>query len=354
MDDRKVLVITPDLSITGATTSAFSLVRILKELEYSVSIISSEDGEYRAKFEKLGCKIEIRNQVACSEEYKEHLRKDFDFVVVNSSSCMPYLYFFINTDTKVIWWLHETREQLESTGTRLIPQPLIGSNIIFAAAHRSVQRGIKELFGYSTALLPIPLFEPEKETKADLGELDQNIAKVRFFIPAAYTYIKGQDTLLKTIARLPKEYLDKSEFTFCGYSLEAQSEYEEKIFKMGNSLPNVKMLGKLDQAEVYDYYHKCDCVVAPSRIDSGPSTIIEAMSLKKLVLVSDCAGIAEYITDCVSGFVFGSEDELFQRLLLIISDLSSLRKITNEGYKVYLENYAPEVTKDALLEMIEG
>ena len=344
---KRVLIFVPDLSLNGAQTVLFSLTQILIILGYEPTLISSEDGEYRDKYLELGCTIAIRPNVSCSYDFKIFLNRCFDLVIINTSSCLPYIYFFINKEIRVIWWLHETKEQLVATGSYLPAPQLLSENITYAAAHRSVQRGMLELHKAKIPVLPIPV--PDEDNKSSLLG-DDNITS--FFIPAAYTYIKGQDILLKAIASLPEEYKYRSHFVFCGYSLPSQEDYRQALVDIGNKLSNVTMLNSLSQGEVFEYYRKSDCVVAPSRIDSGPASIIEAMMFGKLTLVSSQAGVSEYITDCINGFVFHDEKELFQRLLLIISDKLALKEVANKGQIVYKNNFHPDTVSEILNNLI--
>ena len=343
---KKMLLFVPDLSLNGAQTVMFELLLILGK-KYAVTLISSEDGEYRKKYMEIGVRISIRPYVACSEEFKRYMRKEYDLIFLNTSSTIPYIYFFINTDSKVLLWLHESEEQLKNE-SRLFPAPqLLSPNITVCGVTERVRRGIKNIFGCEISRLHMPIREVNQrnEKKDD---------KVRFFIPAAYTYIKGQDILLETIAKLPKEYINKSEFIFCGYCLDGQAEYYDHIKKIGGMLDNVIMLGALDREEVYKYYAECDCVVAPSRIDSTPTSIIEGMMFKKLVIVSSGAGISEYITDCVNGFVYNNSEELFQRLLLVINDCHNLSKVYEKAYELYTDNFSQNAVERELNNLIDG
>ena len=346
--EKRALVVLPDLEMNGAQTVMIKMIEIIKEESFSITIISPEDGAYRKMYTKAGCIVAIRPYVVASEEFKDYMRK-YDLVFLNSSSCIPYLYFFINTKTTVLLWLHETEQQLERTGTS-IPHPLLLSpNINFAGVTRAVLRGIKRLYDYEINLLPMPIPDEHMKYADNVRKTDI----VEFFIPAAYTYIKGQDILLRAIAKLPKLFFEKAHFTFCGYKLPDQDEYYRGIKEVASKLENVTFLEQLSQDEVYKIYDQCDCVVAPSRIDATPTTIVEAMMFEKIVLVSSDTGISEYLTDCVNGFVFKDEDELLKRLLLIISDLGSIGNIAKAGYHVYRDNFSPEAVKKALKNILD-
>lgn len=344
-NNKTMLVIVPDLDLNGAQTVLCELLN-LKYSDYRIVILSPSDGEYRSTYSKQGYDIVVKPYVSASDEFRTFLQTSFDLIFINSSSCILYLYYFINTKVRVLFWLHESKEQLESTQTNFINPHLLSNNITFYGVIKRVQRGIKELYSYDIEILHMPIKDLSKEVTCDPCQLKSkyNVPddKVLFFIPGAYTYIKGQDILLEAITKLPETFFRKSFFVFCGYELEGQKEYYKSIHALADKLNNVLMLEKLPREEVYNWYNAADCVVAPSRIDSTPTTIIEAMMFHKLTLVSKGAGISEYIKDCIDGFVFGDLDELNKRLLLIIDNPAALTQVREAGYMIYKKYFSPD------------
>ena len=81
-DLKQALVFVPDLSLNGAQTVLFTLIKILNDLNFKSTIISSEEGIDRDKYLSIGCAISIRSQVYCSEELKEFLCDNFDLVLM--------------------------------------------------------------------------------------------------------------------------------------------------------------------------------------------------------------------------------------------------------------------------------
>ncbi len=335
--EKNLLVITPSLKLQGALTVLVELLSYYENKSVQLFILSPEDGNYRDILLSMGCIVVIREYVSCSSSYRKFLQTAFDGVFINSAACNFYAYYFMNTTTKVLWWFHETKEQLSTMLNHQLHLGLLSENFTLAGVMPSVQKGLKELFDVDAALLPMAIADRYNGNK----EL-QN--KVTFFLPAGYTFIKGQDVLLKAILLLPPEERQKAVFIFCGYQLEGQMEYYEKIKNLAAKIPEVLFAEELPQEEVFDLYKKADCVLAPSRVDATPTTIVEAMMFETLCLVSDATGMAAYIEDCKNGFVFPSEnaEELMKRLLLIIHDRDSLTDLAEAGRKVYEEHFTKE------------
>ena len=343
---KKALVITPDMELNGAQTVLSELLLLLEDT-YSISMISPSDGKYKKMYNGRGYSVEIRPYVVGDRTFRHRLQTEYDLVLMNSSSVTPYIYYFINTDVNVLWWLHESKPQLVTENNMINPQ-LLSENIRIFGVTEAVKAGINELYGFDIDILHAPIAECREDyVESEVG-IDVPSGKTIFFIPAAFTPIKGQDVLLKTILSLSESMMDKAEFVFSGYQLPGQEAYYKDIKNIISRLPNVIDLGSIERNEVYNWYNKCDCVIAPSRVDSLPTSIIESLMFKKYALVSNNTGISYYMKDCVNGFVFGNEEELLKRIMLIIEDGKSLGEIAEAGYGLYKERFSPEAVKAVL------
>lgn len=338
--NKNMLIIIPDLKLGGTLTVLLELLYKFKERNYRLFVISGEDGQYREKLLKEGAYVIIRPYVACGDTYRSFLQTAFDLVFINSVACYYYVYMFMNTKVKVLWWIHETKQQLSTMKEGLLDFRLLSSNIQLMGVTKSVAKGINELYGLNIPLLHMPI-----EDKYEIDRIPENHEKIVFFMPAGITYIKGQDILLKAILGLPKDFYNKAQFVFCGYYLEGQNEYYNMIHELAKDKSNIVMLGELTKEEVYDQYCKSHCILAPSRIDATPTTIVEAMMFNKLCICSNATGISEYMKDCEDGFVFPSENvfELQKRIMIVIDRFDKLNKLADSGRKIYQRYFSPDV-----------
>lgn len=345
---ENILVIVPNLNIGGALIVLLEMLENLQKLNYQIYVVSSENGKFRDVFLEMRIPVIIRPYVVCEMSYRRFLQRYFQLVFVNSASCYAYIYFFLNVKVRVLWWLHETKAQLSTLGSGMPDFRLLSANIQAVGVTKEVALGIEELYKVDIPVLHMGI----KDCLEHPVVFTEN-NKVRFFMPASFSIIKGQDLLLQAIMLLPKKFQEKSEFIFCGYQLEGQNEYGNKIREIAKQCSNVIVLGELTKEEVYQTYKEVDCVVAPSRVDATPTTIVEAMMFRKICLCSDATGISKYMHDCIDGFVFKSEDvqELLKRILLIIDSTAKLDSIAGAGRKIY-EQYFSQKAVNKQLEIL--
>lgn len=339
-----ILIITPDLSLNGANVALMELMRLFAQKKFNMWIMASEDGGFRKQAESMNARVIISPYVKSDVE-KSVLKHEFRFVFLNSSSVHYYALYFQNTQIPVYWWFHESFEQLNSSRDNFVHLSMLSSNFTFLAVTDKVARGLSDLYGVRPEILPMPIAEPSYINDSKPGN-----DRITFFMPASYTYIKGQDVLLKAVGRLPAEYIERSEFILAGYKIPTQEQYYDIIRKMCALLGNVRMTDEIPREEVYRIYGQCDCVIAPSRTDSTPTTAAEGLMFGKICIVSDGTGISEYITDGTDGLVFKSEDadELSGIIMRIIDNFSGFKNIGTEGRKLYEKYFEPGTVLDRI------
>lgn len=340
---KRLLCITPDLSQSGAPIALYGLLRIIRRNnKYEIFILTYGAGELLASYSDLVGQdhIDILDGLNPTSEFRQRLQKNYDVIFLNTAAVYTFSFFYQNLDLPVYWWIHEAPSLIEDSFPGFPNPHLLSPNFRLFAPSEGAAAGFRAHYAYDINTLPVPVDIPSEISQ----ELPFTLPDDRciFIIPAAYTYIKGQDILLSAINSLPDEYRKQSYFIFCGYSLEKQAQYKNALFEVVSSLDNILMLENLPRNTVYSLMNRCHCIIAPSRIDTIPLSIVEGMMFHKLTLVSSNTGISHYIRDCENGFVFSDPDGLLKRLLLIINDHSSLTRISERGYDVYNSCFSPD------------
>lgn len=144
--------------------------------------------------------------------------------------------------------------------------------------------------------------------------------------------IKGLDILLEALERLHKKTLEKINLTIVTIPDESELSYynciKEKFLKLGFS-DWQESLSHEDLVNVLSNQH---LLIAPSRSEVAPLTILEAFALKIPVLGSDIPAIQNMIKDNVNGMLFKSENisDLSEALTSIIEEPEVLQKWSDQ------------------------
>lgn len=342
---ENILVISHSLDRAGAPLVLLDLMKQYRDY-YNVVLISMKDGILRDEILKNNIPVFICMPVPFKKcgAYKD--LDQFKMVWINTIICHGFLQFFQNKEIAVYWWIHEADSLLELYYERMPELPLYSENIAILSVSRQVQMMIKKLYQLDTEIMPMPVedvFMDEKEQKQS--------GKVRFFMPAKCQRLKGQDVVVKAILNLPEEYRAKTEFVFAGGKDEKEPDYYELLLAVEKAYPNtVKVLGEVSKERVYEEYEIADCVLAPSRQDATPTTMVEAMMFQKLCLCSDGTGISRYLENGINAFIVKKEDEeeLLKKIIYIVDHIDGLDGIAKAGRKVYLENFETSVVREKL------
>ncbi|MBR0093549.1 MAG: glycosyltransferase family 4 protein [Lachnospiraceae bacterium] len=343
--EKQVAVFLHSLHTGGSQTAMLEMTRLLKECGIRPLICAVHDGAVKDTFLREGIPCCICGQPENREEVRAFFLEHFDAVWLNTVSAYYFSYFFLNTKMPLIWWFHETKEVL-SAFDGYFPNPMgLSENIRFAATTKKMQQSLRELYEKDAVLLPLPL-QDMRDTFAPAPER----GKVRFLFPATYKAIKGHDLFLKAVSLLPANLRVQAEYICCGHTYPEDVSYREQLDGIAARMEDVTLTDALTRDALYQQYADCDCVLAPSRLDSGPLTVMEAEMFEKLTIVSDAAGIASMLTDCVNGFVFpsGNAEELMKRMALVIADHASLGAVAAAGRKTYEEHFTPEAVREYL------
>lgn len=137
---------------------------------------------------------------------------------------------------------------------------------------------------------------------------------------------KGTDILLN----LAQKYTYRNDLVFVLLG-EAYCEYG-KIEK----LKNVLYLGHRSSDEVFSFYAACDLFFMPSRLESGPINVLEAMACGKPILGSNAVGIKDEVEDGVNGLLFdlNNEEDLRVKFEKMIDDPALLGKFGRESLRL--------------------
>ena len=154
-------------------------------------------------------------------------------------------------------------------------------------------------------------------------------------------------TLLKAAELICKTRNDIN-FYIAGNGLLRESY--TKFVNKKNLTSNVKFFGQLNKKEMLDFYNKIDIYISTSLSDGGlASSIAEAMSFERLIIVSNNSDNKIWIKNNINGFLFNSGD--YKSLSKLIINSVKLKERSIEISKLSRDliinknSYQKEMTK---------
>lgn len=347
--EKKLLLMSQDMELGGATIALFHAAVILAENQYNVVFASMIDGPLKDRLLSNNIPVVVDVNLQLEVMKDADWVRDFSLIFCNTINFHVFLSERVY-QIPVIWWLHDAAffyDGIDSAVLRKINR----ANMRIYAVGPIPENAIK---GF------IPDIEVERLLYGTLDTVDytnnseyKHSEKLCFVTIGDIGQIKGQDILLQSIRLLSEELRRKAVFYMVGRntSMLAQSIKDE----IGD-LPEIVMTGIVDREGVNEILNEADVLICPSREDSMPTVAAEAMMHQAPCIVSDATGTAGYIQNGVDGFVFRSEDtqDLSEKIRWCIENKEKLYDMGIRSRKIYDKYFSMEVFEENLLDIVNG
>ena len=329
---KNILLISHELTYTGAPLSLLKAAQVLKEEGYNIITVSLVDGDLKQEFEKVG-KVVISKKLEKILELATHA----DFAIVNT--VIPYdVYNMLKHFVPTVWWVREPGNILEKK--LFIKQIFIEADNVYAMSPFSR----KEFLKYNGSIKVI------KHGFDDCGKgAIPYPKKTTFAVVGSVCYHKGQDIFIEAIKKLPAKIREKADFIIIGRISPNYKDFDKL------EIPScIRLLAPInDTEEMMGFYSNISCAVVPSREEPTSRVSIEAMMMGRPVIMSDQVG-AQYLINKNNGYIFKNEDskQLAEIIESVIKSPSKLKNMGRAARKAYLENNSIPVYRKNLMNML--
>ncbi len=123
-----------------------------------------------------------------------------------------------------------------------------------------------------------------------------------------------------------------------------------------NFKENTKILGFVDPLKMPEIYQNSDLLVLPSKAETAPMVISEAMAAGLAVIAYDVGGIKYMVSDKETGFVVKKNDlnDLKLKIKILLKDEKRLAKFKMKAREKAMNLYHPEIVASKTLEVYES
>ncbi len=136
----------------------------------------------------------------------------------------------------------------------------------------------------------------------------------------------------KLFNEIAEQLLDESkvQFIWCG---EGESRKELKA-------PNIQTTGWLDKTEVLKKVAEADIYLSTSLWEGLPISVLEALSLGKPVILSDCVGNRDLVRG--NGYLFEKAEEAVSEIRILLTDREKRIAMGKKSRQIFKEKYTVE------------
>lgn len=351
---KRILLISHEMSLTGAPRALFNLALILKRNGFHVIYASFASGALeKVELVPNGIPFKLLSIQKTDSAYQisPSLKKyisSFDLVLFNTIATLPLIEGIVDVNIKKVCWIHEGEYGFRySPYQSLFPMLYQHFDKIFVVGDYAKriacsfgEKGIKmESLIYGIDDITYPLLTTKRDNK-----------KVVMILAGSIEERKGQLVLLESLKLLSADIINQLEIYLVGNTLDKKIETLLK----GSPYNCLKLMGVMQHNHLMEIFKMMDILLCPSLDDPMPIVCTEAMMLSKPVIVSDATGTASFIVDGENGYIVKAGDA--QSLALAIGKAVEskimLPSLGAKARRVFESNFTNEVFELRLKEKL--
>ncbi len=361
---KSILLVTHELSRTGAPIVVLDTAKVLVENGYFVTVVSLADGPLRNDFLEAGVPVIISTQLRFMQFFNNGTESilpkldldlfvdNFDEIIMVTATLYNFVRRYMNLGKRIFWWIHEGKISYDIIGSKM-PKYLTSNIKVLCGGQYAMDQLKNYGFQYDASILNYGV----RDKAANLTPRKTQNRRIRFLSCGSINIRKGQHLLLEAIKKIPSNYLELAEFIFIGDTIPGDIEGEkikDQIIEASQNSNQIKLYSSINRDELFKLYQEIDVLALPSLDDPMPVVATETFMLSNICLCSDCTGTSTYIHDGKNGFVFksGNVDELAEKIIYILQHPDKLDQIRVEGRKIYEKFFHMQIFEKNLLKLI--
>ncbi len=329
-----VLLVSHDLSSSGAPRVVFEIASALRSMGHFVTVITPEDGPFRARLTDIDVPVIVDELALRRHDSLLRLARNFDLVVCNTVVTWPAV-LQLSSALPVYWYIHEMSLLTHLLGT----EPLLAS--AFGACSGGVWAGSE----HAAALI--------RPYRADVAVLEYGVSElkvtpkphrssepIQIGIFGSFEPRKGQDLAVAAIAALPPEYRRRIRLNLFGRVLD--TGFFDSIRQAAALMPEIRIHPELTHDEYVSRMGEMDLVLLSSRDDTLPLVSIDALSAGKVLVVTRTTGTSAYLTHGQSGYVAPAADptQIATTLREAIDDFGHRRRTGRNAQRAFEQHFS--------------
>jgi len=217
----------------------------------------------------------------------------------------------------------------------------------------------------SKSLIPDKKISILPNATLKIGDPDAEVNNLGVFLPAKIAMIsnisphKGHEVIIRSLGILKNKGISVNVRFIGKFTTEDKNDLSNNLMnKLTNQAGKLGVLTQLDffgfTNDIYKAIKDYPIIILPSDSEGLPNCILEALSLRKLVIASKVGGVPEIINNGVNGILHAPQDS--PALASILEDIFrnpayKWEPIRNNGYRTWLEKFTVDRMIDGFNEI---
>lgn len=298
---RRVLFVSHETTLSGAPIQLVHLAGWLRNAGWDICVATPDEGPISEMLGVLGVTT-VAEPTLLTDLAHGWLRErcqDFDVIVANTIASWPAVRAAQQESRPVLWYLHETLVAVRLIQAIPEMESALRMADLLVTPTQQTARVYEGLTQTPIEVVPYGIPRPPILSQS-------RCEQTRFLTLGSFEPRKGQDILLDAILKLDAATGKRCAFRMAGRVLDEAFYHELQIRVAG--LEGVELIDALEHSDALALLNETDVVVLPSRDETMPIVILEAMALGKTVISTDVGGVREWLHDGMNGLLAARED----------------------------------------------
>lgn len=334
-DKGDVLILSHDLTTSGAPKVAYDLALLMKSNGYFVTVASPVDGPYRTRLVEQGITVIVDELILTGHESSMVLAYSFDLVIANTIVCWQAVGQLAKT-TPTYLYSHETElvHHFVNTYSGFL-DALRSATQIWCGSEHAAQALSRH--GLKSHVVEYGVDDIATSKIAQVS-VSRNRAPVRIAVFGSMEARKGQDLAVLAMQNIEPDIRSKARLDLYGRTLDIS--FRNSVESLAFGTPEIRFGNELDYDEYRAELAETDIVLVCSRDDTLPLVSLDALALGKVLVCSAMTGTSRYLDNGTSAIILeqNSPEEIGRTLAQLIVD-TDLRRKLGHGARSVFENY---------------
>ena len=333
----RVLFVSHETTLSGAPIQLVHLAGWLQDRAWKILVATPDHGPISDMLAARGVPTVVESTLLTdlSHAWLREQCERFDVVVANTIASWPAIRAANLEGKPSLWYLHETLVAVRLI--RAIPEMASALTMadLLVTPTRQTARIYQGLTEAPIEVVPYGIPRPP-------AVASRSSEQMRFLTLGTFEPRKGQDVLAEAIATLDSVTRRRCRFKMAGRVLD-EGFYAELKSAVGR-YPEVELIDALDHSDALRLLNDTDALVLPSRDETMPIAILEAMGLGKAVISADVGGVREWLRDGMNGFLIEKENPaaLAEALAKCANDSELVKELKAAGTRTFERHFTLE------------
>lgn len=328
---RPILLITHELTRTGAPIQLMHLTQALAEIGYQPFVVSPQGGDLLPDFLEYNIVLINMNGIPAKMQWLDKLAELFDVAFANTLVVHPYIEYLSPKMKCLFWWIHENSYFYLQRYCANIPST---PSLHILAASKKTEEHIKRYMGIDSQVFDVCIKDYGYENR-------KQHEKTKFLWAGTLDPNKSVETLVESILDLHSEYADRAEY-YIYAKKDLNNEYTTLLNNLSQNIPYVHFEDRVSNDRLIDIMSDMDAVVVVSHEETTSMVAVEGLMRNRILICSDGCGVTKYLEDGKNALIFkaGDHEELNLKIKQVIESSDEMDLLSQEGRKVYESQYS--------------